>query len=181
MTLIICDSLVVLPHSSVAVQVLVKVYVPAQIPGVEDSVSTTPNGIVLNSNTVTGNKTSVTLNDYEEGTWVPTIANGGGAEVCTGTYTRIGRSVTISGLIIFNSQSDTTQLTIQSFPFTVSSNDSARGGISVGYSTSSTYYTILMDDDSTEARVWGQGATGNPTPSSLSGTRVYFGGTYQMD
>ena len=64
----------------------------------------TPNGIVLNSNTVTGNKTSVTLNNYEEGTWTPTITNANGTLVVAGydgtgspagQYTRVGRLVTL--------------------------------------------------------------------------------------
>ena len=121
------------------------------------------------------------LDHYEEGTWTPGLTDGSGNQVTSGTYTRIGRSITISGLIIFNSQTSSTQFTITTFPFTVNSADGARGGISVSYSTSSTFMTILMDNSSTNARVWGQGATGNPTLASLSGKRIYFGGTYQMN
>ena len=121
------------------------------------------------------------LDHYEEGTWTPGLTDGSGNQVTSGTYTRIGRSITISGLIIFNSQTSSTQFTITTFPFTVNSADGARGGISVSYSTSSTFMTILMDNSSTNARVWGQGATGNPTLASLSGKRIYFGGTYQID
>jgi hypothetical protein len=125
--------------------------------------------------------TGATLDAYEEGTWTPTLLNANGNESTEGTYTRIGNIIRVGGLIIFNTQTNTTQLTIQSFPFQVGSiNEGTRGGVSVGYSTSSTYYTILMDSGSTQARVWGQGATGNPTLASLSGTRVYFGGTYQV-
>ena len=138
-------------------------------------IDTAGKGIFLGGTTAANN-----LDHYEESTWTPTLDDGSGNEVCTGTYTRIGRSVTISGLIIFNSQTSSTQFTIQSFPFTVNASDSSRGGISVSYSTSSTFYTILMDNSTTNARVWGQGATGNPTLAGLSGTRVYFGGTYQM-
>jgi hypothetical protein len=124
---------------------------------------------------------ATTLDAYEEGTWTPTLLNANGNESTEGTYTRIGNIIRVGGLIIFNTQTNTTQLTIQSFPFQVGSiNEGTRGGVSVGYSTSSTYYTILMDSGSTQARVWGQGATGNPTLASLSGTRVYFGGTYQV-
>ena len=122
-----------------------------------------------------------TLDAYEEGSWTPTLLNANGNESTEGMYTRIGNTVRVGGLIIFGSQSNTTQFTIQSFPFQVgTTNEGTRGGVSVGYSTSSTYYTILMDNGYTQARVWGQGATGNPTLASLSGTRVYFGGTYQV-
>ncbi|MDA8919388.1 hypothetical protein N9I13_00140 [bacterium] len=59
----------------------------------------TPNGIVLNSNTVTGNKTSVTLNNYEEGTWTPLIDGSTSVTGQTysrqeGSYIRIGNMVT---------------------------------------------------------------------------------------
>ena len=55
-------------------------------------------GIVFDNNSVSGNKTNVTLNDYEEGTWTPT--NQGTSNMTTapssfsGTYTRIGNRVT---------------------------------------------------------------------------------------
>jgi hypothetical protein len=140
-----------------------------------------PNGIVFNNNSVTGDKTNVTLNAYEEGTWTPTVLSANGNESTEGTYTRIGNIVRVGGLIVFNTQTDTTQFTIQSFPFQVgSTNEGTRGGVSVAYSTSSTYYTIIMDNGYFQARAFGQGATGNPTLAGLSGTRVYFGGTYQV-
>ena len=44
----------------------------------------TPNGIVLAGNTVAGSITGVTLNDYEEGTWTPTITNANGTLVVAG-------------------------------------------------------------------------------------------------
>ena len=142
-----------------------------------------PNGIVFNNNTTGGtpNATGVTLNDYEEGTWTPTVLNANTNASTEGTYTRIGNIVRVGCLIIFGSQSNTTQFTIESFPFQVgTTNEGTRGGVSVAYSTSSTYYTIIMDNGYSQARAFGQGASGNPTLASLSGTRVYFGGTYQI-
>ncbi len=66
----------------------------------------TPNGIVFNSQTTGGtpNATNVTLNDYEEGTWTPTITNANGTLVVAGydgtgspagQYTKVGRMVTL--------------------------------------------------------------------------------------
>ena len=61
-------------------------------------------GVVFGGNTVTGNKTSVSLNYYEEGTWTPTITNANGTLVVAGydgtgspagQYTRVGRMVTL--------------------------------------------------------------------------------------
>jgi hypothetical protein len=57
-----------------------------------------------------------TLDDYEEGTWTPTLISGG----CTGTayYTKIGRQVTINGIIAWASNgAGTTGVTINNLPF----------------------------------------------------------------
>ncbi len=58
-----------------------------------------------------------TLDDYEEGTWTPTLISGG----CTGTayYTKIGRQVTINGIIAWASNgAGSTGVTINNLPFT---------------------------------------------------------------
>jgi hypothetical protein len=64
------------------------------------------------------------LNDYEEGTWTPTIAGGGGdptyvAGNRSGWYTKVGRVVTITWFISFfkNTLSGTLRLT--NFPFSL--------------------------------------------------------------
>ena len=57
-----------------------------------------------------------TLDDYEEGTWTPTLSSGG----CSGTayYTKIGRQVTIIGIIAWTSNgAGTTGVTINNLPF----------------------------------------------------------------
>ena len=51
----------------------------------------------------TGTATANVLNDYEEGTWVPTQGAGltvVGAFSSNGTYTKVGRLVTINGVVI---------------------------------------------------------------------------------
>jgi hypothetical protein len=57
-------------------------------------------GIVFNNNSVTGDKTSVTLNDYEEGTWTPTIGGSETFGTYSGTtfasYVRIGNQVMLN-------------------------------------------------------------------------------------
>ena len=53
-----------------------------------------PNGVVFNNNSVTGDKTNVTLNAYEEGTWTPTFnANITTSGTPSGKYTRVGRLI----------------------------------------------------------------------------------------
>jgi hypothetical protein len=64
-----------------------------------------------------------TLDDYEEGTWSPTIAFGGGTTGITyntqvGLYTKIGRMVHVTGYIyLLNKGSSTGAATLTNFPF----------------------------------------------------------------
>ena len=64
-----------------------------------------------------------TLDDYEEGTWTPTIAFGGGTTGITysqqvGIYTKIGRMVHVSGYVYLSSKgSSTGSATLTNFPF----------------------------------------------------------------
>jgi hypothetical protein len=71
---------------------------------IQERMKITAGGVVLGGNTVTGNKTSVSLNYYEEGTWTPTITNANGTLVVAGydgtgspagQYNRVGRMVTL--------------------------------------------------------------------------------------
>jgi hypothetical protein len=83
------------------------------------------------------------LDDYEEGTWTPTLAFGGASTGITytsrdGHYIKIGKQVTLHGSIILSSKgSSTGAATIESLPFTVGNNLSGTtleaGGI-VSYS-----------------------------------------------
>jgi hypothetical protein len=65
-----------------------------------------------------------TLDDYEEGTWTPTINGYGSAPTITytsqtGTYTKVGRQVTVSFKVVVASSSGGTQeILVASLPFT---------------------------------------------------------------
>jgi hypothetical protein len=61
-------------------------------------IGTAGKGIDFSANPNPGGMTSELLNDYEEGTWTPTIAGSWtnvGTPTLTGTYTKIGRQVTV--------------------------------------------------------------------------------------
>jgi hypothetical protein len=68
-----------------------------------------------------------TLDDYEEGTWTPGVALGGGSAgqtyaYQTGTYTKIGRLVTVNCVFnITNNGSSTGNATLSGLPFSISS------------------------------------------------------------
>ena len=77
-------------------------------------------GLKFNSDTAAANA----LDDYEEGTWTPTITFGGNSasvaySTQTGHYTKIGRAVTLYGHVaLSNKGSSTGHLNIAGLPFT---------------------------------------------------------------
>jgi hypothetical protein len=81
----------------------------------------TSNGLTFNGDTAAANA----LDDYEEGTWTPSVAFGGASVGLTygrrgGTYTKIGRQVTVCGDLILSAKgSSTGNATIAGLPFTI--------------------------------------------------------------
>ena len=83
-------------------------------------------GLTFNGDTAAANA----LDDYEEGTWTMGISFGGGStgitySVRTGTYTKIGRQVTVNGYLVLSSKGSSTGIAkITGLPFTVGNSDS---------------------------------------------------------
>ena len=86
----------------------------------------TADGLTFNGDTAAANA----LDDYEEGTWTMGIAFGGNAVGATyannsGTYTKIGRQVTVNGLLTLSSKgSSTGGVNITGLPFQIPSSPS---------------------------------------------------------
>lgn len=62
-------------------------------------VGTAGKGIDFSANTHAAGMTSELLNDYEEGTWTPTVTASSGTlttVTATGNYTKVGRSITVN-------------------------------------------------------------------------------------
>jgi hypothetical protein len=84
----------------------------------------TPNGLTFNGDTAAANA----LDDYEEGTWTMGVSFGGASVGVTygvqgGTYTKIGRQVTVNGFIILSSKgSSAGAAAITGLPFTSGNN-----------------------------------------------------------
>ena len=77
-----------------------------------------------------------TLDDYEEGTWTPTATSAGGSITTStsGTYVKVGRSVTVTLRITVSSVgSGTGALLIGNFPFTGSISGATREDAVSGY------------------------------------------------
>jgi hypothetical protein len=109
-------------------------------------IGTAGKGIDFSANTHAAGMTSELLNWYEEGTWTATISDGTtdatmNAGRRTGTYTRVGRQVTVHNYIATTSMTGVTgNLRIKGLPFTVGSSPTVGG--SIGYCDSSMVFTL---------------------------------------
>ena len=74
------------------------------------------------------------LDDYEEGSWTPTLPNGGTTLVRTATYTKVGRHVMAYMYCQFAPTNDSSNFHIGGLPYTVVNNGNYYGGGSLMYS-----------------------------------------------
>ena len=81
---------------------------------------------------VGGTGTANTLDDYEEGTFTPTVSNATGYSAQFGTYKKIGHLVFINANIVVTSASGSTN-TISSLPFASKNTGNSSGNLSIGY------------------------------------------------
>jgi hypothetical protein len=89
-----------------------------------------------------------TLDDYEEGTWTPTVTGGYTGvtySIQNGNYTKIGRLVNLTAYIQFSGTSNVSQITVGSLPFAPLSGNSGTVG----------YWDITSD---TNLSTWSTGA-----------------------
>ena len=77
------------------------------------------------------------LDDYEEGTWTPTLPNGGTMTVNRALYTKIGRQVSVQFYVnSINATNNGGQFQIGGLPFTTSSISNSYSAGSISYSGS---------------------------------------------
>ena len=131
------------------------------------------------------------LDDYEEGTWTPTVRFGSGTfngsyDTNEGFYTKIGRLVNVSCELKLSSKGSTTgTVTIEGLPFTPNSDDESRASGVVGYyqDVSSVDFpiVILVEPNQTEFPLRDSGtasATGISNGNVGNTFRIYFTITY---
>ena len=86
----------------------------------------------------TGTATANVLNDYEEGTFTPTVIGATTAGVGVygtqvGRYTKIGNLVTVQVYLGWSAHTGTGNMRFGNFPFTTSSDSGSNNGVSFGY------------------------------------------------
>ena len=121
--------------------------------------STSGSGITFPA-TQSASSDANTLDDYEEGTWTPTLANIGTGTYSTntGTYTKIGNRVYVSVILDINTLGTASgNLEINGFPFnTVSAepNRSVSGNLLCGsWSSNGTPNIVFMNNNATIASI----------------------------
>ena len=89
--------------------------------GLNTQPATTGTGITFPA-TQSASSDANTLDDYEEGTWTPSLGGNTTYSEQTGTYTKIGRQVTVRYRIAVSSIGTGSTTTLTGLPFTVSGN-----------------------------------------------------------
>jgi hypothetical protein len=131
-------------------------------------------GIDFSINSNAGGATSEILNDYEEGTFTPTVVGtttaGVGAYTSqVGRYTKIGNLVSVQVYLNWSEHTGTGNLRFGGLPFTISSDTSYFSAVTIGYTTisltASNVLTAYGDTNTTniEAQQYpvGGGSTAN--------------------
>ena len=106
---------------------------------------TASTGILFGTDTAAAN----TLDDYEEGTWTPTLPNGGTAtKVDQHLYTKVGNTVTVTGHVSFSGvPDDSANFQIAGLPFNSAGTYQA-GSIGFVGSANLPDLLLVLDNDS---------------------------------
>ena len=126
-----------------------------------------------------------TLDDYEEGTWTPSVGGTATYTAQRGNYTKIGRVVHFAGVLVISSIGTGSTTVVSGLPFTAKSQDS--GGFQVAYFGSSATNIVsifgTVDDSGTTFRFYSltaAGATSGVSAIFGNGTQVNFSGVYYV-
>lgn len=125
--------------------------------------------------------TSELLNDYEEGTWTPSIGGTATYTTQTGRYTKVGRLVTFMGDLTINVQGTGNASTISGLPFTALGNNPVYVGYFAGVGAVVSSISPFLGV--TSINLYGV-TTPASTASGLSlmtsGSRLMFQGSYEV-
>jgi hypothetical protein len=127
-----------------------------------------------------------TLDDYEEGTYTPTLTFGGTSTgmtflVSEGYYTKIGRVVTVVARFALSAKGSSTGASASSVPFTIANNNCASGGsVGVCSGMASSMATSLYINPNTTAITWINlvGATALTNSDFTNSSRIDFNVSY---
>jgi hypothetical protein len=137
-------------------------------------------GITFNGDTAAANA----LDDYEEGTWTPTVDYGTVSSLST-WYTKIGNIVSVGGLIFnFSDRSNANQVVINNLPFTSGSTLSAGSVFFRHCNISGNQLSCYTPSTATSLQFWSSSFAGSyseliHSQLNSSDARIFFQITYQ--
>ena len=120
---------------------------------------------------VTSNTDSNTLDDYEEGTWTPTLSGFAGTPTfANSTYVKVGNLVCLSVQVTLDGTSDSSHYKIESLPFTAFNTANSVFGGFVTYTNSTYTSNIYVLVTSNDQRISLYAPSGNTITYSNIGT-----------
>lgn len=127
-----------------------------------------------------------TLDDYEEGTWTPSLGGSTTYSAQVGTYTKIGNIVYIEGHFVVTTLGTGSTSIISGLPFTVKATE-PRGAISVGYFASLALSVIYIGGvfklSDTKIEIYSTTAASASVSAAAvfgNGATIYFSGHYTV-
>ncbi len=142
-------------------------------------------GINFGASSNAAGMTSETLNDYEEGTWTPSLGGTTTYSTQSGTYTKVGRLVFIRGILVITTIGTGSTTQISGLPFTNASGSVCP--ISVGSffasATSVTSFFAAVSNGGSVINVNSLTAAGTTEGSSAifaNSTQFQFSGCYSV-
>ena len=128
-----------------------------------------------------------TLDDYEEGTWTPTVGGTSAYSVQVGRYVKVGRIVSCQGAMTLSSLGTGSTTQISGLPFTaVNTGSNGAGSCTFGYWANSAVNTIalfgVVGNNDTTIQMSGKASSGDTIDYQIgffgNSTRVDFNLTY---
>jgi hypothetical protein len=129
-----------------------------------------------------------TLDDYEEGTWTPTIAGSsttgtGTYSVQSGTYTKVGNTVRVTANLTWTGHTGVGQITVKGYPFTSAAEISPLSFSYYGTSLSLTgpLFQAYKNASSTDSGTAQTSASGGFTAVGIVAAGTYYvSGVYKV-
>jgi len=125
-----------------------------------------------------------TLDDYEQGTWTPSVGGNATYSTQVGRYTKIGRMVYVQAVLTIGTLGTGATRIVSGLPFATSLQQDVESGISVAYFQGSAASFVLVNPYATGSEVRINSATAAATQTSTNNfftnaTTIEFGGWYQ--
>ncbi len=147
--------------------------------------ASTSQGIILGA---TSDTSANRLEDYEEGTWTPSLGGNTTYHSQVGKYTRVGNVVHCGAVIQANSLGTGSTTTVSGFPFTSSNGGSGYQGGDVGFyyflATDVMSLDVQMSNGATTTAFSGRSSEGSTMATSTTvfrdGARIDFSITYYV-